>query len=831
MKRSIACVMIITVVLGTLPALLDATGEMYYEPFIGAENTIDISEIETSMEGRFIENKGQWDDEIQFSAETPFGHIGLGKGCIFYDIQMYIETDELIGHNDLEYDTFDDAYPGQMDEREFRTGIKGHVLKYTFEGANDVEPTGVDDQETYYNYFIGDDQSRWASNVKCYSSVVYEGLYDDIDLKYYFTDEGPKYDLILEPYADPDDIRIKVEGHNSLEMSNGDLEVGIRDGNSLQDRDLVTYCKEDLSSDLTVDILISNDSGKNYVPMEMGYENRGMFNFFSYDFEDGEEYRVLLNVWDTTGRNTSQVSELFSIENSPFIDILMPEKGEVLTGDYEVFWNAIDPYDNKNSLLVNIWLSDDEGITFTDLSMGEENDGSYFFDTRKFGNGENYLIRLEVKDPTGLSHITHSEIFSIFNNNPPEVYFIGPSVTKTQSGTVRIEWNATDPEDDPDQLLYSLFYKYTDMEIWNQISLDQPNPGYFDLDTFALIEGDGVYSFMISVRDTGGLISEQMIMTLLIYNPDSPVIEYPIGPPLPVRGGTAYFEWRASDPDPNEDQDLKVWLYVSKDEENWILMADGIPNKDEYEMDVTDLEDGDYYAKIRVSDDQGEQYERSTETTFPDKMIVNNKNDPPEVEVIEGPEANVTYKGEIRLRWEGSDADGDNILYTIYYREKGETDWIVIPDARDLDTNTYLWNISDLKEGHYQVRIVGVEDYEDELKSEWISDEFYVKPVGLDIGNEDREVTINSGLLVGIAAGSTVLIVVIVWILFLSARKKPTGDEPHPDDLDPDISTSNKETGTDYPGIDDEVMTDAQADYTGSPLNTDPRSPPGAPEE
>jgi hypothetical protein len=310
-------------------------------------------------------------------------------------------------------------------------------------------------------------------------------------------------------------------------------------------------------------------------------------------------------------------------------------------------------------------------------------------------------------------------------------------------------------------------------------------------------------------------------MEIEIYNPDPPEIRYPVGPHFPIRDGIADFEWYATDPDPGEDDQLLVWFFVSVDGEEWITMIDGIKNENMISMDVSNLEDGDYYVKMKVSDNQPGENERSVEVVLDRKMVVNNDNDPPKVEVVEGPSSDVVYTDDLTISWTGSDPDGDNITYTLYYRQKGTSDWIPIPGAQDIRETSYIWNVSGLDEGYYQIRIVGKEDYIEELESEWISEEFYVKPVKLDIGTEDREVTVNYGLLIGIAAGFTVLVLVIVWILFLNARKKDTGDEVYPDDLDPDSQEGSAGSAEDSTDESNEAELDEVFSPPPDPLTTD----------
>ena len=202
-------------------------------------NEVDLS---GSTSGFFTENKGQWDDDLMFVAQTSFGRIGLGRGSIYMSMENYEEMERPEHHlprSEMEEMTI----PEQVMESEYQ--MERHIVKYTFQGSNDVKPMGIDPKNHLSNYFIGNDPNRWARGVKSYETVVYKDLYDDVDLKYYFSESGPKYDLILKPYADPEDIRIKVEGQEHLKIHKDRIEIGLGGGRSLQDRDLITYRESD----------------------------------------------------------------------------------------------------------------------------------------------------------------------------------------------------------------------------------------------------------------------------------------------------------------------------------------------------------------------------------------------------------------------------------------------------------------------------------------------------------------------------------------------------------------------------------------------------------
>jgi hypothetical protein len=78
-----------------------------------------------------------------------------------------------------------------------------------------------------------------------YAEVWYKNLYDGIDLRYYTNEKGLKYDFIVSPGADVENIRLKYIGAEKLEIDNrGNLIIKtlIKD---LKDNDLYIYQNED----------------------------------------------------------------------------------------------------------------------------------------------------------------------------------------------------------------------------------------------------------------------------------------------------------------------------------------------------------------------------------------------------------------------------------------------------------------------------------------------------------------------------------------------------------------------------------------------------------
>ncbi|MFX0061854.1 MAG: SBBP repeat-containing protein, partial [Candidatus Hermodarchaeota archaeon] len=77
----------------------------------------------------------------------------------------------------------------------------------TFPGAQHVAPVGRHQQPHYVNYLYTDFQ---LANVPTYDEVWYHDLYPGIDLRYYMSADGLKYDFLVHPGADPTPITLQV---------------------------------------------------------------------------------------------------------------------------------------------------------------------------------------------------------------------------------------------------------------------------------------------------------------------------------------------------------------------------------------------------------------------------------------------------------------------------------------------------------------------------------------------------------------------------------------------------------------------------------------------
>ncbi len=126
-------------------------------------------------------------------------------------------------------------------ESVFTSGAAGQssALHVKLVGANpSATISGVEELPGKSNYFIGNDRTKWLTDVPNYSRVKYRNAYPGVDLVYYGNQQQLEYDFIVAPGADLHAITLALtqdqRSPSSTRQSaktvridaNGDLQVG-----------------------------------------------------------------------------------------------------------------------------------------------------------------------------------------------------------------------------------------------------------------------------------------------------------------------------------------------------------------------------------------------------------------------------------------------------------------------------------------------------------------------------------------------------------------------------------------------------------------------------
>lgn len=166
---------------------------------------------------KFLENKNQWPKGIDFSTKVPGGRMYVCPTGFSFYLRDENKMDAL---HESSHHHFDEASGERVGTEEF---IDAHFTRLKFVGANVVTPTSTGKYPEYYNFFIGNDPSRWASHVNAYSKIQYAGIYPGIDLQVYSSGNDIKYDYVVSPGADPTRIQVEYAGFDQICLQDGNL--------------------------------------------------------------------------------------------------------------------------------------------------------------------------------------------------------------------------------------------------------------------------------------------------------------------------------------------------------------------------------------------------------------------------------------------------------------------------------------------------------------------------------------------------------------------------------------------------------------------------------
>jgi gliding motility-associated-like protein len=167
----------------------------------------------------FVQNKGQWDERIQFKGDFKTGAFFLEKKG--FTVMMHNEADLL---KRSKY--FHDKRKKNKEVKETDL-LHSHAYNVQFLGANDNAFITPDKAiPTYNNYFIGNNKAKWAADCKIFNAITYKNIYPNIDIRYYSTQGQLKYDFIVHPGGNPASIALRYDGVDKLSVKNNELIIG-----------------------------------------------------------------------------------------------------------------------------------------------------------------------------------------------------------------------------------------------------------------------------------------------------------------------------------------------------------------------------------------------------------------------------------------------------------------------------------------------------------------------------------------------------------------------------------------------------------------------------
>jgi Beta-propeller repeat len=130
---------------------------------------------------------------------------------------------------------------------------------------------GIDPLPGRVNYFIGNDPGQWHTNIPTYARVKYDAVYPGVDMIYYGTPQALEYDLVAAPGANPNAIRIELQGAERTHLdAAGDLIIGTAAGDVTMRRPRVYQERNGARSTVRADYVVSEAAaGKQMVALRI----------------------------------------------------------------------------------------------------------------------------------------------------------------------------------------------------------------------------------------------------------------------------------------------------------------------------------------------------------------------------------------------------------------------------------------------------------------------------------------------------------------------------------------------------------------------------------
>lgn len=187
---------------------------------------------------RFIENKGQWHNDVFFRASIPGGDLYVLKNklkYVFYDNHHK-------GHDGLNDNT--------SNFRQDKTYINSvHSIELSFHESNiGAAISGKGKYPETVNYIKGPDKQKWVYGTKAYAELEIKGLYEGVDFVMYSSRGALKYDFVVAPGSDPSQILLKYEGQNDIKIHDGKVVLSTVFGQLIENVP-VSYAKSNLRTE------------------------------------------------------------------------------------------------------------------------------------------------------------------------------------------------------------------------------------------------------------------------------------------------------------------------------------------------------------------------------------------------------------------------------------------------------------------------------------------------------------------------------------------------------------------------------------------------------
>ena len=223
------------------------------------------SGVEKQKDFLFTENKGQWPEQVQYVVSLNNQQIFFeGSGIKIHEYQSICGSNHdghwdqghqhhaLDPHRSYNHHVYKIEYGTRFKESQFRPLVKSSFYK---------------------NYIKGPDASAWNDHVYSYRELIIKNVYPKIDMHWYATDRGLKYDWIVHAGGNPQAIQITYKHLDGLLLDKqGDLFLHHSLGNTRESAPVAQQCIGGKGQKIDVEYILHQDKS---LGLELGPYNHG----------------------------------------------------------------------------------------------------------------------------------------------------------------------------------------------------------------------------------------------------------------------------------------------------------------------------------------------------------------------------------------------------------------------------------------------------------------------------------------------------------------------------------------------------------------------------
>jgi len=188
----------------------------------------DFESISVNSELAFTQNMGQFSNLVTFRTETNDAAVWFTQNEIFYHFVQ-------LAHNTTSQDILT-RYG--YDWENGTDSLIYQLIRVSFVEAN-TNPIvyGRNTIENHTTYFLGPNADQWYRDIPTFRELVFEEIYDGIDLVYRGNNGNLEYDFEVSVGANPNDIRIRISGADDISIDgNNNLVISTPFGDIIESR-------------------------------------------------------------------------------------------------------------------------------------------------------------------------------------------------------------------------------------------------------------------------------------------------------------------------------------------------------------------------------------------------------------------------------------------------------------------------------------------------------------------------------------------------------------------------------------------------------------------